>query len=84
MIRLLDELAVSRVLFYPRRDYDFGSHAPGMRPVSIEVEPGIAIGGRMYPAGRQSPAILCFHGNGEIAADYDDLCCRSQARATMT
>jgi alpha-beta hydrolase superfamily lysophospholipase len=39
----------------------------------VEVEPGIVLGGRLYPAAPDSPAILFFHGNGEIAEDYDDI-----------
>ena len=36
------------------------------------MEPGIKVGGRLYPTnGPTAPAILFFHGNGEIAADYD-------------
>jgi alpha-beta hydrolase superfamily lysophospholipase len=31
------------------------------------------VGGRLYPAGGDAPALLYFHGNGEIAADYDDI-----------
>lgn len=31
------------------------------------------VGGRLYPADVHAPAILLFHGNGEIAADYDDI-----------
>ena len=39
----------------------------------VEVEPGVNVGGRLYPATDEAPAILYFHGNGEIAADYDGI-----------
>lgn len=39
----------------------------------MEIKPDVTLGGRLYPAGHQSPAIFFFHGNGEIAADYDDI-----------
>jgi alpha-beta hydrolase superfamily lysophospholipase len=70
---LLDHPEVQRVLFYPRRE-----GMPLLRPldvqqVAVEVEPGLALGGRLYPAGPQAPAILYYHGNGEIAGDYDDI-----------
>ena len=45
----------------------------GVELVSVPVEPGVSVGGRLYRAQRESPIILYFHGNGEIAADYDDL-----------
>jgi alpha-beta hydrolase superfamily lysophospholipase len=72
-VNLLDQPQVQRVLFYPRRDGLLTSHAPGVHLVTVEVEPGLAVGGRLYPAGAKAPAILYFHGNGEIAADYDGL-----------
>jgi alpha-beta hydrolase superfamily lysophospholipase len=69
----LDQPEVLRVLFHPRPEYHFASQAPGIYPISIEVEPGIAVGGHLYPASPEAPAILCYHGNGEIAADYDGI-----------
>jgi len=68
---ILDQPSVLRVLFHPRRDNSIPPN--GTYPVAVEVEPGVSVGGRLYPAGAQNPAILYFHGNGEIAADYDDL-----------
>jgi pimeloyl-ACP methyl ester carboxylesterase len=70
---LFDRPEVRWALFHPRQEEAWGQHTPGMRPVSVEVEPGIRLGGRLYPAGPQAPAILYFHGNGEIAADYDGI-----------
>jgi pimeloyl-ACP methyl ester carboxylesterase len=81
---ILDRPAVLRVLFYPRRDDELALCPPGVYPLTVKVEPGIAVGGRLYPAapgrvqalvspGAHAPAILYFHGNGEIAADYDDI-----------
>jgi alpha-beta hydrolase superfamily lysophospholipase len=70
---LLDRPEVSQVLFYPRRAYGLASASGGARSIGVEVEPGITLGGRLYPATPSSPAILFFHGNGEIAEDYDDI-----------
>jgi alpha-beta hydrolase superfamily lysophospholipase len=70
---VLDRPEVLRVLFYPRREEEPASVPPSAQPVAFEVEPGLTIGGRLYPAGARAPAILFFHGNGEIAADYDGL-----------
>jgi len=72
-VNLLDHPKVGRALFYPRRDDSLVSHALGVHLVTVEVEPGLTLGGRLYPAGTEAPAILYFHGNGEIAADYDGL-----------
>jgi pimeloyl-ACP methyl ester carboxylesterase len=70
---VLDRPEVLRVLFYPRREEESATIPPSARPVAFEVESGLTTGGRLYPAGTRAPAILFFHGNGEIAADYDDL-----------
>jgi pimeloyl-ACP methyl ester carboxylesterase len=70
---VLDEPEVQRVLFHPRREEDWDLLPTGVRSVTIPVELSVHIGGRFYPAGPEAPLILYFHGNGEIAADYDDL-----------
>jgi len=70
---LLDRPEVSQVLFYPRRAYGLALASGGARSIEVEVEPGIVLGGQLYPATPDAPAILFFHGNGEIAEDYDDI-----------
>ncbi len=70
---VLDRPEVLRVLFHPRPEYSTSSLPPGVYPLAVDVEPGVAIGARLYPASPGSPAILFFHGNGEIAADYDEI-----------
>jgi pimeloyl-ACP methyl ester carboxylesterase len=70
---VLDRPEVLSVLFYPRRDVSAGFTAPGAYPVRIEVAPGLAVGGRIYPSENNDPMILYFHGNGEIASDYDGI-----------
>jgi fermentation-respiration switch protein FrsA (DUF1100 family) len=70
---ILDQPEVLRVLFYPRPDYGRMSGASNVHLVSVEVEPGIAVGGRLYPTAHEAPATLYYHGNGEIAGDYDDI-----------
>jgi hypothetical protein len=70
---LLDRPEVLRVLFHPRREYGLAPPPPGVHLVEVEVTPGVTVGGRLYPAGRDAPAILYYHGNGEIAADYDSI-----------
>ena len=70
---ILDQPEIQRVLFYPRREDAWAADSSTARPVAVEVEPGVRIGGRLYPAEPDAPLILFFHGNGEIAADYDDI-----------
>jgi len=70
-LALLDRPEVSAVLFHPRREPSFfTSHG---QAVSLPGADGQEIGGFLHTAGENAPTILFFHGNGEIAADYDEL-----------
>jgi len=68
---ILDKPEILMLLFHPRPESGFGS--PGAEELNIPAGDGCFIGGRYYHADTKAPTILFFHGNGEIAADYDDL-----------
>lgn len=70
---IIDQPEILRVLFHPRPDYGLPPQAPNAHPVSVQVVPEVAVGGWLYSAGPAAPAILYFHGNGEIAADYNEI-----------
>jgi hypothetical protein len=70
---VLDRPEVLGALFYPRREDEPGVCPPWALPAWVAVERGVRLGGRLYPARPTSPALVYFHGNGEIAADYDEL-----------
>lgn len=60
-----------RFLFYPRK---WNRPAPaGAEDLLVPVENDIAVGCRLYEGEAGRPWILLFHGNGEIAADYDQI-----------
>jgi hypothetical protein len=67
----LDQPEVLQVLFHPRR----GESAPpsGALDLELPVAAGIRLGARFFPAAGEAPTILFFHGNGEIASDYDEI-----------
>jgi uncharacterized protein len=68
-----DKPKISRLLFYPRQEVAL---PPGGGPERLMIpveEEGVVLGGRFHAAGKAGPTILFFHGNGEIAADYDDV-----------
>ena len=67
-----DKPEICRVLFYPRRERA-GPQGVGPERLMIPVENDVTVGGRFHLARQESPTILFFHGNGEIAADYDDI-----------
>jgi pimeloyl-ACP methyl ester carboxylesterase len=66
---LLDRRGLAWGLFYPRRDVS-GPPA-GATDHRVEVEEGVEVAFRFYPLERSRPSLLFFHGNGEIASDYD-------------
>jgi hypothetical protein len=69
----LDQPEVARVLFHPRSDPPNRPLPLRVRLVRIPVDEGIAISGRLHRADPAGPTVLFFHGNGEIAADYDGI-----------
>ncbi len=61
---------ISRILFHPREE------APGYIPAGIRtltVSGDSRIGGYLHLHPTSDTLLLFFHGNGEIAADYDDI-----------
>jgi pimeloyl-ACP methyl ester carboxylesterase len=59
-------------LFHPRAGYrPSGQSSEG--DLRIPLAEGVVIGGRGYLADPAAATLLFFHGNGEIAEDYDDL-----------
>ena len=78
---ILDQPAVLRVMFHPWRSWPGVSLVSSAHDGRVEVErcpesiegPGVSLGYSLYLAEPQSPLILYFHGNGEIARDYDSI-----------
>ena len=71
-VSALDRPEVLERLFHPRKD--MVQTAPqGAVDFFINVDPEVQLGARFYPADPEEPHILFFHGNGEIASDYDTI-----------
>ncbi|GAH01290.1 unnamed protein product, partial [marine sediment metagenome] len=67
---LIDNPVVSNIVFYPRKiaiPNDLNSNIEILR---LNIGNGIEIGGFFYKNDVKNPTILLFHGNGEIALDY--------------
>jgi len=69
----LDSPEILTGLFHPRPEYGLITRAANAIDVSIPVESNIVVAGRFHMTGKSAPNILFFHGNGEIASDYDEL-----------
>jgi len=67
---LLDRPELTAFMFYPRATWD--PPPPGASDHSIEVAPGVALACRFYHHSKDAPTLLFFHGNGEVASDYDE------------
>jgi alpha-beta hydrolase superfamily lysophospholipase len=68
---ILDRPDVRAVLFHPRRDVGVPRLGAGVHTVRIPVEEGTRIAGKIFVAEPGAPVVLFFHGNGEIASDYE-------------
>lgn len=68
-------------LFFPRRESSGEPNPLKAKNYFVEMEDGIAIGCRFYPAQSNGPNILYFHGNGETVLDYDYVAPLYQKRA---
>ena len=67
-----DKPAINRLLFHPRQEATLPVEG-GPEMLMIPVAEGVVLGGRFHAADTAGPTILFFHGNGEIATDYDDI-----------
>ena len=66
---VLDRPEILSFVFYPRED--FSPSPSGARDVSFPMPDGISIGGRFYHSSKQASTLIYFHGNGELASDYE-------------
>lgn len=66
----IDDPMVSLILFHPRKEE--GGYRP--KGISTDIPTGSArICGYLHPHPSSRDLLVFFHGNGEIAADYDSL-----------
>jgi alpha-beta hydrolase superfamily lysophospholipase len=67
----LDHPEICMRIFHPRPEPDKGN--PTGQDHLIQVDSNVHIGARFHMVAKDAVTILFFHGNGEIAADYDDV-----------
>src|SRR4030066_265409 len=68
VLEALDKPDILQFIFYPR--LDFRDMAGAENAGLISVGNGISISYSFYSGDQKYPNILFFHGNGEIASDY--------------
>lgn len=69
----LDNPLILSMLFYPRPAQMGTSRVPKTQDGTIPVEDDIVLGYRLFQPEKPTRFILYFHGNGEVASDYDDI-----------
>jgi len=68
----LDHPLINQFLFHPRKSNQ-SSNDSDLINYLIPIDDTVQIGAKLHMKDHQFPTILFFHGNGEIASDYDDL-----------
>lgn len=71
--RQLDSPQVLSVLFHPRAGSGGSVGSSRGLDLLIPVAEDLKISARFHPLAEEAATVLFFHGNGEIAEDYDDL-----------
>jgi len=67
---LIDNPGISNVVFYPRKTNIPEKIDSNIQVLELEIDDNISIGGFFFGIKKENPTILLFHGNGEIAFDY--------------
>ncbi len=71
MDSVFDSSEFNTNLFFPRPD--LLAPPEGTDEIYVEVEPEVHVHLRRHPSPHARFSLLFFHGNGEIASDYDEL-----------
>ena len=69
----LDRPEILQFIFYPRRDFAERPRAANAMACSIPVDEAVSISACFYFGNEEYPNALLFHGNGEVASDYEDI-----------
>jgi hypothetical protein len=69
----LDSPAVVNAIFYPRPDFTSLADSDRRMRADVPVEENVTISCEFYFGGKNDPCILYFHGNGELASEYEDV-----------
>ena len=67
----LDSPLINQRVFYPQALNSYGKDTPNRFTLFFDIDGIIQISALFHKSSEVSPTILFFHGNGEIASDYD-------------
>lgn len=66
---VLDNPEIASVLFHPRKAAD--RQATLTPDLLVPVTDRISLGASVFPASAEAPVVVLFHGNGELASEYE-------------
>lgn len=67
---MIDDPLVTQILFYPRKTTKPINLPEHIQTLEFEIHDSVIIGGMVFTKDKSLPTVLLFHGNGEIAEDY--------------
>ncbi len=73
LLHPLDNPQITSSLFFPRHAIPQKSPDGLWQDGTVQVEDGVDLGYRFFINQADSPVILFFHGNGEVASDYTNI-----------
>jgi alpha-beta hydrolase superfamily lysophospholipase len=72
-LETLDRPEILQFVFYPRRDYPDKYSSADVMTGLIPVNESVSVSYTFYTGDKKNSNILVFHGNGEIASDYESI-----------
>ena len=64
---------ITNRVFYPRKAISHSEDSAEQISLCFQIDEFVKVCGIFYRSSKEAPTILFFHGNGEIAEDYQDL-----------
>jgi alpha-beta hydrolase superfamily lysophospholipase len=71
--KILDHPAILNFIFYPRADDYMLPDTERSTGFLVPVGDGISISCRFFPCNKSNVNVLFFHGNGELAGEYEEV-----------
>ncbi|MHA2219427.1 MAG: alpha/beta hydrolase [Candidatus Hodarchaeales archaeon] len=71
-LSFLDIPIITSMVFHPRKSF-YRTENDEQISLCFQVDKSVKVCGIFYVSSKDAPTILFFHGNGEIAEDYQDL-----------
>lgn len=72
-VDLLDRPEITRRIFFPRQDGNPAPATGNIESLHLQLDADLRLSARFHFTAGAAPNVLFFHGNGEVASDYDDI-----------